>query len=229
MADLSRNTWATAFSPILATPKRMNKRAVRAALALVEAVPKLEIAASASLQVRVGIATGLVVVGDLIGAGAAQEQAVIGETPNLAARLQALAEPGAVVIASSTRQLIGGLFEYRDLGIMTLKGFADSVPAWQVLRAGAVESRFEALRSVATPLVGREEEIELLLRRWERAKRGDGCVVLLSGEPGIGKSRIAQTVAEQISAEPHTRLRYFCPPHHQDSPLYPALRVALKH
>ena len=171
------------------------ERAVRAGLDLVEAVPKLATNAGSPLQVRVGIATGLVVVGDLIGAGAAQEQAVVGETPNLAARLQALAEPGAVVIASSTRRLTGGLFEYRDLGAVALKGFAENVPAWQVLGAGAAESRFEALRATTTPLIGRDEEIDLLMRRWEQAKRGDGQVVLISGEPGIGKSRIAQTVA----------------------------------
>jgi class 3 adenylate cyclase/tetratricopeptide (TPR) repeat protein len=199
------------------------ERAVRAGLNLVEAVPKLKTVAAVPLQVRIGIATGLVVVGDLIGAGAAQEQAVVGETPNLAARLQAFAEPGAVVIASSTRKLIGGLFEYRDLGSVALKGFAESVPAWQVLGASAAEGRFEALRGTTTPLIGRDEEIHLLLRRWDQAKAGDGQVVLICGEPGIGKSRIAQTVAERISAEPHTRLRYFCSPHHQDSTLYPSI------
>jgi class 3 adenylate cyclase/predicted ATPase len=199
------------------------ERAVRAGLAFIQAVPKLATSAGSRLQVRVGIATGLVVVGDLIGAGAAQEQTVVGETANLAARLQTLAEPGAVVIASSTRAVTGGLFEYRDLGAVALKGFADHVQTWQVLGASAAESRFEALRATTTPLVGREEEIELLLRRWEQAKRGDGCVVLISGEPGIGKSRIAQIVLERISAEPHTRQRYFCSPHHQDSALYPSV------
>jgi len=198
------------------------ERAVRAGLALVEAVPKLETAATAPLQVRVGIATGLVVVGDLIGEGAAQEQAVVGETPNLAARLQGLAEPGAVVISSSTRGLTGGLFEYRDLGTVALKGFAENVPAWQVLGAGATQSRFEALHAT-TPLVGRDEEIDLLMRRWEQAKLGEGHVVLISGEPGIGKSRIAETVVERLRSEPHTRLRYFCSPHHQDSALYPTV------
>ena len=173
------------------------------------------------LQVRVGIATGLVVVGDLIGAGAAQEQAVVGETPNLAARLQALAEPGAVVIAAATRRLTGGLFDYRDLGATTLKGFAGNVPAWQVLGASAIESRFEAMRTATTPLVGRDEETDLLGRRWEQAKQGEGRVVLISGEPGIGKSRIAETILERLSNEPHIRLRYFCSPHHQDSALYP--------
>jgi predicted ATPase len=154
----------------------------------------------------------------------ASPRAVVGETPNLAARLQALAEPGAVVIASSTRRLTGGLFEYRDLGTVALKGFADNVPAWQVLGAGATESRFEAFHSTAlTPIVGRDEEVELLMRRWEQAKQGDGCVVLISGKPGIGKSRIAQTVAERLSGEPRTRLRYFCSPHHQDTALYPSI------
>jgi class 3 adenylate cyclase/predicted ATPase len=197
--------------------------AVRAGLALVEAVTMLNTATATPLQVRVGIATGLVVVGDLIGAGAAQEHAVVGETPNLAARLQALAEPGAVVIASSTRQLTGGLFEYRDLGTVALKGFAETVPAFQVLGAGDTESRFEALRTGTTQLIGREEEISLLMRRWEQAKRGEGCVVLLSGEPGIGKSRVAQTILDWLGNEPHTRLRYFCSPHHQDSALYPSI------
>ena len=199
------------------------EHAVRAGLALVEAVPKLATTAGSPLQVRVGIATGLVVVGDLIGAGAAQEQAVVGETPNLAARLQALAEPGAVVIAAATRRLTGGLFDYRDLGTTALKGFAGNVPAWQVLGASAIESRFEAMRTAMTPLVGRDEETDLLRRRWEQAKSGDGQVVLISGEPGIGKSRIAQAVVERLSGEPHTRLRYFCSPHHQDSALYPTI------
>src|ERR1700756_3177134 len=199
------------------------ERAVRAGLALVEAVPKLATQAGSSLQVRIGIATGLVVVGDLIGAGAAQEQAVVGETPNLAARLQSLAEPGTVVIASSTHGLTKGLFEYRDLGTVVLKGFVGEVPAWQVLGLGSAEGRFEALRTATTPLVGRAEEIELLQRRWEQATRGDGQVVCICGEPGIGKSRIAQTIVERISAEPHTRLRYFCSPHHQDSALYPSI------
>src|SRR5258708_7927658 len=170
------------------------ERAVQAGLALVEAVPKLTTVAGVPLQVRVGIATGLVVVGDLIGAGAAREQAVVGETPNLAARLQALAEPGAVVISSSTRRLTGGLFDYRDLGEVALKGFAENVAAWQALGASAAESRFEALRATTTPLIGRGEEIDLLLRRWEQAKGGDGCGVLISGQPGIGKSRLAGTL-----------------------------------
>ena len=197
------------------------ERALHAGLNIVEAIPKLVTSAGSPLQARIGIATGLVVVGDLIGAGAAQEQAVVGETPNLAARLQALAEPGTVVIASGTRKLTGGLFEYRDLGPVDLKGFADQVSAWQVLGSGAAESRFEALRATTTPLIGRDEEIDLLLRRWEEAKCGEGQVVLISGEPGIGKSRTTQIIVERLSSEPHTRLRYFCSPHYQDSALYP--------
>ena len=197
------------------------ERAVRAGLGVIDAIGRLDVK-SAKLQARVGIATGLVVVGDLIGEGSAQEQSVVGETPNMAARLQALAEPNAVVIAPSTRRLLGDLFEYRDLGAVEVKGIAAPVPAWQVLRPSAVESRFEALRgSALTPLVGRDEEIELLLRRWERAKAGDGQVVLISGEPGIGKSRLTAALSEHIGTEPHIRLRYFCSPHHQDSALYP--------
>jgi AAA ATPase-like protein len=164
----------------------------------------------------------LVVVGDLFGAGLAQEQSVVGETPNLAARLQALAEPDAVVIAAGTRRLVGDLFEYRDLGAVEVKGIAGPVPAWQVLRPSVIASRFEALRgSALSPLIGRDEEIDLLLRRWARAKAGDGQVVLVSGEPGIGKSRIAVALEERLHAESHLRLRYFCSPYHQDSALFP--------
>jgi class 3 adenylate cyclase/predicted ATPase len=197
------------------------ERAVRAGLGVVDVVGRLDVN-SVKLQARVGIATGLVVVGDLIGEGSAQEQSVVGETPNLAARLQALAEPDAVVIAAGTRRLVGDLFEYRDLRGVELKGIAEPVPAWQVLRPSAVESRFEALRgSALARLVGRDEEIDLLLRRWARAKAGDGQVVLVSGEPGIGKSRIAAALAERLQAESYLRLRYFCSPHHQDSALFP--------
>jgi class 3 adenylate cyclase/predicted ATPase len=197
------------------------ERAVRAGLDVIDAVARLDVR-SATLRARVGIATGLVVVGDLIGEGSAQEQSVVGETPNLAARLQALAEPDAVVIAAATRRLVGDLFEYRDLGAVELKGIAGPVPAWQVLRPSIVASRFEALRGAAlSRLVGRDEEVDLLLRRWARAKIGDGQVVLISGEAGLGKSRIAAALAERLHAEPHLRLRYFCSPYHQDSALFP--------
>jgi len=197
------------------------ERAVRAGLGLIDAVGRLDVK-SVELQARVGIATGLVVVGDLIGKGSAQEQSVVGETPNLAARLQALAEQGAVVIAAGTRRLVGDLFEYHDLGAVDVKGIAAPVRVWQVLRPSAVESRFEALRgSALSPLVGRDEEIDLLLRRWARAKARDGQVVLVSGEPGIGKSRLTAALTERLHPEPHLRLRYFCSPYNQDSALYP--------
>ncbi len=195
------------------------ERAVRAGLRVVEAVRRLEL--PEALQVRIGLATGLAVVGDLIGSGAAQEQAVIGETPNLAARLQGLAEPDAIVIAETTRRLVGSLFDYQSLGEVEVKGLPAPVPAYRVLGESRVGSRFEALRSGESPLIGRDEELELLQRRWEQAKAGTGRVVLISAEPGIGKSRLAEAFRESLGDEPHTRLRYFCSPHHQDSALYP--------
>jgi class 3 adenylate cyclase/predicted ATPase len=197
------------------------ERAVRAGLGALDAVGRLDIK-SVKLQARVGIATGLVVVGDLIGEGLALEQSVVGETPNLAARLQALAEPDATVIAASTRRLVGDLFEYRDLGAVEVKGIPAPVLASQVLRPSVVASRFQALRgSALSPLIGRDEEINLLLRRWSRAKAGDGQIVLVSGEPGLGKSRITVALEERLLAEPHLCLRYFCSPYHQDSALFP--------
>jgi len=195
------------------------ERAVRAALAVIEAVGRLP--GRQDLRVRLGIATGLAVVGDLIGEGAAQERGVVGETPNLAARLQGLAMPNTLVIAEATRRQVGGLFDLADLGPQALAGFAEPQRAWRVIGESGVLSRFEALRSGATPLVGRDEEVELLLRRWKQAKTGEGRVVLISGEPGIGKSRLTAALSEHIGSEPHTRLRYFCSPHHQDSALYP--------
>ena len=198
------------------------ERAVRAGLKLVAAVSGLK--THAALQTRVGIATGLVVVGDLIGSGASQEQAIVGETPNLAARLQGVAEPNSVVIAEATRRLLGNLFELEDLGTKDLKGIAGPVRAWAALRPASVEGRFEAMHTTGlTALVGREEELELLLRRWSKAKHGQGQVVLLSGEPGIGKSRLTAALLERLAAEPHTRLRYFCSPQHTDSALYPII------
>jgi len=192
------------------------ERAVRAGLELIAAVTALK--TPALLQTRVGIATGLVVVGDLTGSGEARERGIVGETPNLAARLQGLAEPNTVVIAEATRRLLGNLFELKDLGARDLKGIAEPVRAWVAMRASTIESRFEALHpSGLTALVGREEETELLLRRWSRAKSGEGQVVLISGEAGIGKSRLTAALLESLAPEPHTRLRYFCSPQHTDS------------
>ena len=184
------------------------ERAVRAGLALVEAVPKLEDRRRRSVagarrhrhRARRGRRPHR-------HRAQPQEQAWSARRRTWPPGCKALAEPGAVVISSSTRRLTGGLFDYRDLGTVALKGFAETVPAWQALGASAAESRFEALRASTTPLVGRGEEIDLLLRRWEQAKGGEGSVVLLSGEPGIGKSRIAETILERLSGEPHTRLR----------------------
>ena len=198
------------------------ERAVRAGLELVAAVANLK--GPASLQTRIGIATGLVVVGDLIGSGEAQERGIVGETPNLSARLQGIAAPNMVVIAEGTRKLIGNLFELEDLGARDLKGIAGPVRAFAALRARSVESRFEALHaSGLTAMVGREEELELLRRRWSKAKTGEGQVILISGEAGIGKSRLTAAVLEAITAEPHTRLRYFCSPQHTDSTLHPII------
>ena len=198
------------------------ERAVRAGLELVSAVSDLK--TRAALQTRVGIATGLVVVGDLIGSGAAQEQAIVGETPNLAARLQGMAEPNTVVIAENTRKLVGNLFDLEDLGAKDLKGIAGPVRAWAPLRPSSVEGRFEALHaSGLTELVGREEELEILLRRWSKAKSGEGQVVLLSGEAGIGKSRLTAALLEHLAPEPHTRLRYFCSSQHTDSAFFPIM------
>ena len=198
------------------------ERAVRAGLDLVAAVSGLKM--HAPLQARVGIATGLVVVGDLIGSGASQEQTIVGKTPNLAARLQGVAAPNMVVIAEGTRKLVGNLFELEDLGANDLKGIAGPERVWAVLRPSLVESRFEALHaSGVTSLVGRQEELDLLLRRWSKAMDGEGQVVLLSGEAGIGKSRLIAALSERLATESLTRLRYFCSPQHADSALYPII------
>src|SRR6185437_15498902 len=195
------------------------ERAVRAGLELVAAVKGLQ--TPEPLEARVGIATGLVVVGDVIGSGPSQEQAIVGKTPNLAARLQGIAAPGTVVIADSTRKLVGDLFALEDLGGKDLKGLAGPEKAWAVLRANLMDSRFEAFHTAGvTELVGREEELDLLIRRWTKAATGEGQVVLLSGEPGIGKSRLIAALSEHLATEPHTRLRYFCSPQHTDSALY---------
>jgi class 3 adenylate cyclase len=199
------------------------ERAIRAGLAIVKAVGEPSLVQDYLPQVRIGIATGLAVVGDLIGSGAAQELAVVGEMPNLAARLQVLAAPNTILIADTTHRLVGGIFDVADLGAVAMKGFGNPMQAWRVLGESTLQSRFEALRTNLTPLIGREEEIDLLLRRWQQAKSGEGRVVLLSGEPGMGKSRITATLQERLRDEPHIWLRYFSSPHHTDSALQPVI------
>src|SRR5271163_4739111 len=198
------------------------ERAVRAGLDILAVVAKLDTQAKETLKVRIGVATGIVVVGDLVGLGSAQEQAVVGETPNLAARLQTLAEPGSLVIAEATRRLLGGAFELKALGSQVLKGFGAAVPVWAVLREAENVSRFEAARSAGTtPFVGREHEVALLTDRWRDAVKGEGQVTLLSGEAGVGKSRIVAVLREQIGDEPYVTLRYQCSPHHANDAFYP--------
>jgi class 3 adenylate cyclase len=198
------------------------ERAVRAGLALLHAVPNLKPATGVTIQVRIGVATGVVVVGDLVRGGVTQENAAIGETTNLAARLQALAEPDSLVVAPDTHRLVGGLFEYRELGQQTLKGFAAPVHVRQVLRASAIENRFETRRPAGVAgMLGRDEELAAILRRWEEAKSARGRVVVITGEPGIGKSRLTRAVEERLAGDDHFALTYHCSPYHQNSALHP--------
>src|SRR6266851_5634113 len=194
------------------------ERTVRAGLDIIAAVARLETRAAEPLAVRIGIATGVVVVGE----GELREHAVVGDTPNLAARLQALAEPGTIVVAASTRRLLGDLFRLRDLGRHEVKGIAAPVAAWAVEGVSVSESRFEAVRTAGlTRLIGREDELDFLLERQRLAWKGEGQIVLISGEPGIGKSRLGAALAERIAGEPHTHLRYQCSPYHTNSALHP--------
>jgi class 3 adenylate cyclase len=192
--------------------------AVRAGLAIIELVR------AQLLSVRIGIATGLAVVGDLIGVETAQERAVLGETPNLAARLQSLAEPDTIVVSEAMRTLLGRLFDVDDRGAIELKGFDAAQRVWRVRGETPLASRSEALYGgPLTQMIGRDEELDLLVRRWRQAKSGEGRMVLVSGEPGIGKSRLIVELEQCIAAEPHVSLRYFCSPHYRDSPLHPII------
>jgi tetratricopeptide (TPR) repeat protein len=210
------------ISDILTAHENDAERAILAGLAILKAIGTLKAAADVAVQTRIAIGSGVVVVGDLMREGVTQENAAIGETTNLVARLQAIAEPNSLVISPVTHRLVGALFDYRDLGRHTLKGFREPVHVRQVLGPSKIESRFEAQHQAGTsPLLGREEELELLLRRWEQAKRREGRVVLVTGEPGIGKSRLARTIRDRLTSDPHTSLSYYCSPHHQSSALYP--------
>ena len=201
------------------------ERAVRAGLGVIEAVRELESHIRHHLQVRIGIATGLVVAGELIGKGASQERAIVGDAPNLAARMQGIADPDSVVIAASTQRLVGALFEYELLDDLNLKGISGPVRAWKVLVESRIESRFEAAHAdTLGHLAGREHELGLICERWKLAKGGEGQVVLLSGEAGIGKSRMVQALRNEIGDELHFRLRYQCSPHHTNSAFYPVIQ-----
>jgi class 3 adenylate cyclase len=197
------------------------ERAIRAGLAVTQAMSCLRTPAAKPLQTRIGIATGLVVVGDLIGTGASQEEAVVGDTPNLAARLQAVAEPNAVVVADGTRRLVGDLFVARDPGAQHFKGLDEPTPVYLITGERTIESRFAARHAGGVaPIVGRDQELVLLVERWRQARTGEGQAVLLTGEAGIGKSRISEALVEAAAVEPHFLVRYQCSPYHAESALY---------
>ncbi|HVQ67772.1 MAG TPA: AAA family ATPase, partial [Bradyrhizobium sp.] len=203
------------------------ERAVQASLALVQAVAALP--TKQNLSARIGVATGVALVGDMSDSAISEEHGILGDTPNLAARLQSLAQPGSVIISGRTKSIAGAQFEYLDLGKVPINGFAKPVAVWQVAGKTAVTSRSHALQSSdLLPLIGRDEEMELLLSRWQRARSGEGQVVLLSGEAGIGKSRLTVALLEQLAREPHIRLRCFCSPQHTDSMLYPVIGEMLR-
>jgi class 3 adenylate cyclase/tetratricopeptide (TPR) repeat protein len=200
------------------------ERAVRAAIVILSEVGAIEAPDGTRVQARIGIATGLVVVGEIIGAGMAQERTIVGETPNLAARLQALAEPDCIIISESTQKLIGVLFELTHAGEHELKGFARPVPAWRVCGEAAVESRFAAIRTGGLPLIGRAHEMGLMRERWQLARQGEGQIVTVIGDAGIGKSRVIEALQEELAGEAHARINLQCSPYHSDSALYPVIQ-----
>jgi class 3 adenylate cyclase len=205
------------------------ERAVRAGLEIVETVGQLKQPDGSPLQCRMGIATGLVVVGEASGVGAAGEETVVGDTPNLAARLQSLAEPDSVLVGPSTHQLTADFFEYSFFSEHAIKGFREPVSIWRALRESATETRFAAAHAAAAgPIVGRERELVFLYDSWQRATRGNGHVVLLAGEAGMGKSRLLEALAERVREEPHRLLRCQCSPHHRNSVLFPFTKL-LRH
>ena len=200
------------------------ERAVRAAIGILSEVGAIETPDGTRVQARIGIATGLVVVGEIIGTGMAQERTIVGETPNLAARLQALAGPDCIIISESTQKLLGGLFELTHAGEHELKGFARPVPAWRVCGEASVESRFAAIRTGGLPLIGRAHEMGLMRERWHLARQGEGQIVTVIGEAGIGKSRMIEALQEEVAGEAHTRINLQCSPYHSDSALYPVIQ-----
>src|SRR4029450_3079825 len=223
------NFWGDGVLAYFGWPKAHEdegERAVRAGLAVVGAVSHAGLALSQTLAARVGIATGVVVIGELFDQEQAREDAAVGSALALAARLQTIAEPGSVVSAETTRQLVGGLFELSELGTHRLKGFEDPVRAWRVMGDSPTENRFEALHGTAlAPIIGREHEVGLLMERFALAKEGEGQVVLLSGEPGIGKSRMIGALRDQLGNEPYTPLSHFCSPFHVNSAFHPVIKL----
>jgi class 3 adenylate cyclase len=201
------------------------ERAVRSGLALLETVAAIRATVPTRPQIRVGIATGLVVIGELIGEGAAEERVAVGETLNLAARMQAVASPDCIVVGELTRHLAGAAFDYQDLGPRELKGIAGELRLWRVTGESGVRGRFDSrVVKGLTPFVGRAEEVGLLRRRWDYAKDGDGQLILLSAPAGFGKSRITQAFREQLGDSSITCLQYFGSPFHVNSPFYPFIR-----
>ena len=200
------------------------ERAVRAAIGILSEVGAIETPDGTRVQARIGVATGLVVVGEIIGTGMAQERTIVGETPNLAARLQALAGPDCIIVSESTHKLLGGLFELTHTGEHELKGFARPVPAWRVCGEASVESRFAAIRTGGLPLIGRAHEMGLMRERWHLARQGEGQIVTVTGEAGIGKSRMIEALQEELAGEAHARVNLQCSPYHSDSALYPVIQ-----